>query len=82
VIGAVMDETYVTDNARTPGIVLVTKKGDDNGDDDVNVLDLIIVATALGTAPGDYFWNPNADVKEDNDINVLDLIVVSGYLGT
>jgi peptide/nickel transport system substrate-binding protein len=82
VINAVADETYVIDNANTPGIVLVTKKGDVNGDDDVNVLDLIMVAIALGTAPGDNYWNPNADVKDDADINVLDLIVVSNYLGT
>jgi hypothetical protein len=47
------------------------------------VLDLIIVAGALGTRPGDSGWKPNADLKEDKDnvINILDLIVAAGNLG-
>jgi hypothetical protein len=60
----------------------VTKPGDVNGDGKINVLDLIIVARAIGTRPGDAKWDPNADVKEDKLINVLDLILVAHYLGT
>ncbi|NWF86804.1 hypothetical protein HXY32_03225 [Candidatus Bathyarchaeota archaeon] len=55
---------------------------DVNCDGNINVLDLIVVANALGTSPSDLRWNPNADVKEDNKINILDLILVANYLGT
>jgi hypothetical protein len=64
------------------GYTLVTKKGDINGDDEVDVLDLIMVAKALGTSPGDPKWNSNADINSDGSIDVLDLIFVAKYLGT
>ena len=51
---------------------------DVNRDDQVNVLDLILVAQLLGsTTPGDS----RADVNGDGTINVLDLIVVAQHLG-
>lgn len=75
-------EVNVLNNIFIFGNVLVTKKGDINGDNNVNVLDLISVATRLGTRPGMLWWDPNADVKEDNVINVLDLIFVAVNLGT
>jgi len=86
----VLGETVTSDNTFTDGSVQVTKKGDVNGDNEVNVLDLIIVAVHLdhvggdGHTPGtkEWFQCMNADVKEDNDINVLDLIIVANYLGT
>ena len=55
---------------------------DVNGDGSINVLDLIVIAQALGAHPGDPKWNPRADAKEDNVVNVLDLILVAKYLGT
>lgn len=59
------------------------KMGDTNYDGDINALDLIEVANALGTKPGEENWNPRADVREDNNIiNVLDLILVAVRLGT
>ena len=75
-------ETDTTDNTFVDGIVQVTKKADVNGDNEVNVLDLIVVATALGTHPGEPNWKPNADVRNDGEINVLDLILIANYLGT
>jgi len=64
------------------GNVLVTKKGDVNGDGNVNVLDLITIANSIGSKPGQPDWNPNADIREDETINVLDLIKVAVNLGT
>jgi hypothetical protein len=79
----VTDEVDVYDNSFIgPITIKVTKKGDVRPDDTVNVLDLIVVAGALGTSPGNPNWNPTADVKHDHTINVLDLIVVAGALGT
>ncbi len=78
----VLGETYTADNIFNDGTVKVTKKGDVNGDNNVNVLDLITAASALGTKPGDAKWNPNADINSDTSVNVLDLILIANYLGT
>ena len=77
----VPSETFTTDNTYSV-TVQVTKKGDINGDNAVNVLDLIIVSAALGSGPSQPNWNPNADLNNDNQVNVLDLILLAAYLGT
>jgi len=63
-------------------LIVFSKLGDVNRDGIINVLDLILVANALGTHPSDPKWNPSADLNQDGNINVLDLIVVATYLGT
>jgi hypothetical protein len=78
----VQGETDIADNTLVDGTVLITGRGDVNGDGGVDVLDLIIVAKALGTCLGDLKWNPNADINGDDSIDVLDLILVAKYLGT
>jgi parallel beta-helix repeat protein len=78
----VLGETDTADNTFVGGTVQVAKKGDVNGDGSVDVLDLIIVAKALGTHPGDAKYNPNADLNGDGEIDVLDLIIVAKCLGT
>jgi hypothetical protein len=54
---------------------------DVNGDGSIDVLDLIAVAKALGTHPGDPKWNLNADLNGDGTVDVLDLIIVAKWLG-
>jgi hypothetical protein len=86
----VLGETDIEDNSLADGIVQVTKKGDLNSDDEVNVLDLILVAIHLGHKNGDdhilfsneWYQCLNTDLNNDNDHNVLDLILVANYLGT
>ena len=48
---------------------------DVNGDDVVNIFDLIIVAQGLGTG------KPEADVNGDGVVNVFDLVFVAGAIG-
>ena len=50
---------------------------DVNRDDIVNILDLVLVASALGTAGPDLA----ADVNGDGIVNILDLVLVAGALG-
>jgi outer membrane protein assembly factor BamB len=78
----VPSETDIADNTFVYGKVQVAKKGDINADGSVDVLDLIIVAKALGTHSGDPKWNPNVDINDDGEVDVLDLILVAKYLGT
>ena len=50
---------------------------DVNGDDVVNILDLVLVASVLGDEGGDLA----ADVNRDGVVNILDLVLVAGALG-
>ncbi len=50
---------------------------DINGDDAVNILDLVSVASALGGEGADL----PADVNGDGVVNILDLVLVAGALG-
>ena len=50
---------------------------DVNGDDVVNILDLVFVASALG----DEGQGLVADVNGDGVVNILDLVMVAGALG-
>ena len=51
---------------------------DVNGDGQVNVFDLVIIAQNFGAQP---LMNLKADVNGDRRIDVLDLIVVSNWIG-
>ena len=48
---------------------------DTNGDGQVNVLDLVVVARSLGSRTA------SADINGDGTVNVLDLVVVAQHLG-
>ena len=50
---------------------------DVNGDDVVNILDLVLVASVLGDEGRDL----DADVNRDGVVNILDLVLVAGALG-
>ena len=51
--------------------------GDVNSDGQVNVLDLILVASSFGQKP---LSNPRIDVNSDGQVNVLDLVFVAEHL--
>ena len=78
----VQGEANFSNNVLSSGIIQVTKKGDVNGDGRSNVLDLITVASALRSHPGDAKWNPNADIDDDMAVNLSDLSLVAEYYGT
>ena len=50
---------------------------DVNGDDVVNILDLVLVASVLGDEGRDL----DADVNRDGVVNILDLVLVAGAFG-
>ena len=53
---------------------------DVNADGVINILDLTLVATNLGTTPP-ADQTPNRDVNGDGTINILDLTLVASHLG-
>jgi parallel beta-helix repeat protein len=49
--------------------------GDINHDAKVNILDIMIIARAFWTVPGDGRWNIHADIDGNNEINIADISI-------
>jgi hypothetical protein len=73
----VLRETDTADNNFTAGMVQVTIPGDINGDGTVSLADLVILATAYNSEPGDSKWNPNADINNNGIAGLTDLVIMA-----
>ena len=65
----------LTVRTRNGSVVEGGAKWDTNGDGQVNVLDLVVVARSLGSS------NARADTNGDGTVNVLDWVIVAQHLG-
>lgn len=81
-VGPVSNETNTTDNTLAAGWVVVSilcdlapRLGI------VDIFDIVTIAVAYGSRPGDNNWNPNADLYEDNVIDAIDLFIARGQFG-
>jgi len=54
---------------------------DVDGNGIVNILDILAIAVAFGTHPGDPKWDPRADVDPNGLINILDILQVAVHFG-
>ena len=52
-----------------------------NKDGHVNIVDMVIVATAFGKKEGDPGWDPRADVNGDGVVNIIDLVLIGTHFG-
>jgi hypothetical protein len=71
----------VQSEINTPGWVLVTIPGDVNGDAKVTLSDLVILANAYGSKPGDIKWNPNSDINGNGKLDLPDLVLLALHYG-
>jgi len=55
--------------------------GDINGDDVVDIFDIVTAAKAFGSKPGDPKWNPNADVNSDDIVDIFDVVSIAVNFG-
>lgn len=62
-------------------ILGVRLQGDLNGDGIVDIFDVVTVATAFGTKPGDEKWNPVADLNNDSMVDIFDVVTVTSNFG-
>jgi hypothetical protein len=69
--------------SNTPALVVLTEKllGDVNWDRWVNLADLVILAQAYGSKPGDSNWNPNADIDSNSAVGLSDLVILAQHYG-
>jgi outer membrane protein assembly factor BamB len=74
-------ETDTANNNGTDGLTVVTVPGDLNGDFTVGLSDLVILANAYGSRPGDSKWNVNADMDGNGTVGLTDLVILATHYG-
>ena len=62
--------------------MFITIPGDMDGDGDVDIFDIVIIASAYGTSIGNPAYNPNADIDGDGDVDIFDVVIAAGNYGT
>lgn len=77
----VQGETDISDNTLLQGSAFVTIPGDVNGDFKVNLQDLVTLANAYSSHPGDTKWNPNADINSNGVVDLTDLVLLALHYG-
>jgi len=74
-------ETDIGNSTFTGDTVSVTILGDINGDFKVNLTDLVLLANAYGSQPGQAKWNPNADINGNGVVDLSDLVLLANHYG-
>jgi hypothetical protein len=59
----------------------ITREGDANNDDYVNILDASSLASSYGSSEGGPDWNAHCDFNRDGNINILDASALTGNYG-
>ncbi len=77
----VLNESDTTDNYYVDGFVLVTISGDVDGDRDVDIYDIVTMASAYGSGEGDPAYNANCDLDSDGDVDIFDIVAAAGNYG-
>jgi hypothetical protein len=74
-------ETYTGNNIGSDGEVKMTIQGDVNGDQTVNVFDILAVKSRWGRTPASPDWIPEYDSNVDDSINVFDILTIKAHWG-
>ena len=75
------NETLTGDNTYTDGTVRVNIVGDMNSDKKVSITDIVIIALAFGSKPGDPNWNAISDVNNDGKVTITDVVIAAIHFG-
>jgi parallel beta-helix repeat protein len=80
------DTKYAVDTNNTDNYPLMkpwtpNMFGDINGDGKVNLQDLVLLANAYSSKPGDAKWNPNADIDGNGIVGLTDLVIMAQHYG-
>jgi hypothetical protein len=77
----VQGETHTADNTFVNGWVAIAIAGDLDGNFEVRLADLVILAKAYGSKPGEPKWNPNADIDNNDIVGLTDLVILAKNYG-
>jgi PKD repeat protein len=81
ILGFVPGENDTEDNSLIDSWVLVTIPGDADGDRDVDIFDIVLVALLYGVDELDPQFNPNCDLNSNGSIDIFDIVLAAGHYG-
>jgi hypothetical protein len=68
-------------NPSAPSSIVLTIPGDLDGNFQVQLTDLVILAKAYSSKPGSPNWNPNADIDGNGAVGLSDLVILAQHYG-
>ena len=77
----VSGETNLDNNTFVDGWVVVTIKGDVDGDFDVDIYDVVKITGIYRSKRGDPQFNPNSDLDDDGEITIYDVVRCTSHYG-
>jgi hypothetical protein len=77
----VVGENDTSDNSLINGNVKVVHPGDLDIDGDVDIFDVVLIASAYGSQTGDPAYDPNFDVNCNGKIDILDIVTIASHYG-
>ena len=78
----VLGETDTADNTFTyDGLITITVPGDTDGDRDIDIYDIVRLASIYGSRRGESRFNPNCDIDSNNEINIYDVVIATSRYG-
>lgn len=77
----VQGEINTADNTLFYDDVRVSHPGDFDADEDVDIFDVVMIASVYAAEIGDPAYNPNLDVNCDGKINIFDVVMIAPSYG-
>jgi PKD repeat protein len=75
------DEADTSDNTIVDGTVRTRALGDIDGDRDIDIFDIVKIATLYGVTDTDPNWNIEADLAPNGKIDIFDVVIAAGKYG-
>jgi hypothetical protein len=75
-------ETDIADNSLDYGWMFVTIAGDVDADRDVDIFDIVRMASNYGVSKPNPAYDPNSDIDDDDDIDIFDIVAAAANYGT
>jgi len=80
--GTVPGETDTSDNSFTyGGVIIITVPGDTDGDRDIDIYDIVRLASVYGVKRGEPRFNPNCDIDGNDLIDIYDVVIATSRYG-